>query len=200
MFEYLIVFCIVFIANVLPIFGPPTWMILSVLAITYDLPLLEIVIVGAIASSLGRYVLAKYVGVLSERYLPKKQKKGIKHLRNFLSYESGFVPFIVSFVYALSPLPSNIIFIVAGAARLGILSIISGFFIGRLISYSIIVGVVKALVSTSNLFSLAYILLDVIGIGLALGILFADWDKIIKHMIEKEKSRRAESAVKEMFE
>jgi len=199
MFEWITVFVTVLVANLLPIFGPPTWMILSIFAVTYNLPVLEIVVLGAVASSLGRFVLASYVRPISDRYLPRKQKKSITSLRNFLKYEGGIVPFMVSFLYSLSPLPSNAIFIVAGAARLRMAMILAGFFTGRLISYGLIVSTAKALVTTSNLFSPAYLLLDAVGIALALGIIFADWGKIIHNLIEREKRRRAETAVREVY-
>jgi len=199
MIELLIVFITVFVANMLPIFGPPTWMVLSIFTLTYNLPLFEVVILGAIASTSGRFILASYISPLSDRFLPRKQKKGMNHLRNFLKYEDGIVPFLISFIYSISPLPSNAIFIIAGAAHLRLASILSGFFLGRILSYGLIVGTAKALVSTNNLFSPAYILLDAVGIGLAVGILFADWGKIIQHLIEREKRRRTENAVKEVY-
>jgi len=202
MLNYLAVFVIVAVVNAVPAFMPPTWTVLFVLSFLFNLPILELAIVGAVASSLGRFILASYSGPLADRFLPKRQKKSVKYLKNFISYESPAVPFLVSFLYALGPLPSNVLFILTGAAHIEIKSILGGFFIGRLISYGVLVSISKEIVksvSVSQLFTPGYIALDLIGLMIAVGILFMDWEKLIKKMIEREKSRRAELGMRELF-
>lgn len=196
---YIFLSLAVFMINVIPAFMPPTWMVLSIFVVTYQLPVIDVVILGAIASSFGRYILAIYVAPISDRYLPRKQKRNIKYLRNFLRYERGFIPFIITFIYALGPLPSNTLFIVAGVAQLNLLEIVSGFFLGRLISYGIIVGIAKTFVTVEQLISPLSLFVDFVGLIAAFIILFADWEKIVKNMIEREKRRRAEEALREVF-
>jgi membrane protein YqaA with SNARE-associated domain len=184
--------------NVVPAFMPPTFAVLSILAVTYGYPTLELVLVGAAASTIGRYVLARYTGPVADRYLPKKQKKGIKYLRNFLRGERGTLPFIISFLYSLSPLPSNALFIVAGAAHIQLRGILSGFIVGRLISYGVLVSLSRQLVVTS-LVSVQYLIVDLIGAGLAIALLFVDWQGVIGNLVEREKKRRTEEGMRTLF-
>jgi hypothetical protein len=44
--------------NLMPAFGPPTWSILVLYTLNTDLPRGLVVITGAIAAALGRYLLA----------------------------------------------------------------------------------------------------------------------------------------------
>jgi len=199
MFDPLLLFVVVLLVNVIPAFMPPTWAVLSLFAIAYGGPIAELVAVGAIASTLGRYVLARISGPLSDRFLPRKQKSSIKYLKGFLGGESWTVTSIISFVYSLSPLPSNTMFIVAGAARIALLPVLGGFFIGRLISYSILTALVASSISISQLLSPAYIVMDIIGLAAAVALLLLDWKVLIHGAIEHEKKRRAEEGVRRLF-
>lgn len=202
MFDYLIVFFSIIVINAIPAFMPPTWTVLFLLSFMFHIPIIELAIIGAAASSIGRYILAIYSGPLADRFLPKQQKKSVKYLKNFLSYEGSAMPFFVSFLYALGPLPSNVLFILVGAAHVELKSVLSGFCIGRLISYGVLVSISKELVksvSLAQLFSPGYLLLDALGLFVAVAILFMDWEKLIKKLIEREKTRRAELGVRELF-
>lgn len=200
--EYLIVFLVVFVANIIPAFMPPTWSLLSLFAIFYDLPPLELTIIGAVSSSLGRYVLASYSRPLADKFLPKKQKKNIKYLRNFLRYENNELPFIIALLYALGPFPSNTLFIVSGAAHISVRWILAGFFVGRLVSYGLLVTIAKGVISSvsiEQLFTLPYLLLDAAGLLLAIAILFVNWQQLVYSLIEREKTRRIEEGMKSIF-
>jgi len=203
MFDPLLLFAAVFLINVIPAFMPPTWMLLSLFATLYGVPIADLVVIGAVASTSGRYVLAKASGPLGDRFLPRKQKKSIKYLKNFLSGEPWTTTGLVSFLYSLSPLPSNTMFIVTGAARISLLPVIGGFFIGRLISYAVLTSIAMNVVSAEHLLNPflnpAYLVMDIIGLAAAVGLLLMDWKQLIHGTIEGEKKRRAEEGIREVF-
>ena len=58
MFDLLVVGAIVFGINLLPAFAPPTWAILVAVRLNWDIPAVPLVLVGAVAATSGRVVLA----------------------------------------------------------------------------------------------------------------------------------------------
>ncbi|MFM8762678.1 MAG: hypothetical protein ACKOFC_05370, partial [Solirubrobacterales bacterium] len=48
----------VFVVNLMPAFGPPTWTVLVFFRIKYDVPAVPLVLGGAAAAACGRFVLA----------------------------------------------------------------------------------------------------------------------------------------------
>jgi hypothetical protein len=129
-------FFVVFVLNVLPAFAPPTWMTLSFVGLTIpNVNVIALAVVGAAAATLGRITLAKLSrrivrhGLLSEpaRLNIDAIKQGIEGRRALTS--TAFMAF------ALSPLPSNYLFIAYGLTSLPIMFLAVPFFVGRLLSY-----------------------------------------------------------------
>lgn len=197
MFDLLLIFVIVFLLNVNPLLTLPTWLVVSFFVTTGTVPLVEALVLGIAASTTGRYLLAVYSGALSMRYLPEKQKKNIKFLKNFLKGEGSPLQFVISTFYALSPLPTNALFIIAGAARANLLVIAAGFFTGEFLSGLIYLGVLTS--SITMITTLQYLLVGLVGIAIALVVLFIDWEHVIKRLIEHEKARRVEFGLRETF-
>jgi len=129
-------FLVVFVLNVMPAFAPPTWMTLSFVGLTLpSVNVMVLALVGAVAATLGRIALAKLArrivrhGLLSEpvRLNIDTIKQGIEGRKALTS--TAFMAF------ALSPLPSNYLFIAYGLTSLPILFLAVPFFVGRLLSY-----------------------------------------------------------------
>jgi hypothetical protein len=129
-------FFVVFVLNVMPAFAPPTWMTLSFVGLTLpSVNVMVLALVGAVAATLGRIALAKLArrivrhGLLSEpvRLNIDTIKQGIEGRKALTS--TAFMAF------ALSPLPSNYLFIAYGLTSLPILFLAVPFFVGRLLSY-----------------------------------------------------------------
>ena len=57
--DYLILFLVVLGVNLMPAFGPPTWTILVLFSLNTNMSHAPVVIAGAIAAALGRYLLAR---------------------------------------------------------------------------------------------------------------------------------------------
>lgn len=199
MFNPLLLFVVVFVINAIPILMPPTWAVLSLFELTYGGSVVELVVVGAIAATLGGCVIAKVSGPICDRFLPRRQKRNIKYLKNFLRGEGWMVTSIISFIYSVSALPSNMIFIVAGATEIDLLPVLGGFLIGRLIAYAVLITVVSSAISVHHLFGPIYIIMGIIGFMAAVLLLFLDWKSLIHGAVEHEKKRRAEAGVRQVF-
>jgi hypothetical protein len=57
--DLLLTAALVFAVNIMPAFGPPTWSVLVVLKLSFGIPAVPLVAVGAIAAAAGRYSLAR---------------------------------------------------------------------------------------------------------------------------------------------
>jgi hypothetical protein len=141
---------VVFTVNLLPAFGPPTWAVLVFFSLDFDLPAVPLVLLGALAAAAGRFVLA----TASRRLRPRLSAARVEHLDrvqaalsvNRLRTAAGLA------LFAVSPLPSGQLFVGAGLMTVPLAPLTAAFFAGRLVSYSIYVGV--ATIAERNLGSL----------------------------------------------
>jgi hypothetical protein len=134
----ILLFSVVFVLNVLPAFAPPTWMVLSFAewhSPTTNVTLLALI--GAMAATLGRYTLAKLSRViLRHKVLSAATRRNIDTVRDGLERRRALTMSVFLF-YALSPLPSNVLFIAYGLTSLQFSHIVVPFFLGRFISYHV---------------------------------------------------------------
>jgi MFS family permease len=185
--EYLLLIIVLFLLNAQPVLNMPTWIILSFFTINYGLPVMEITIIGVITASLGRCVLAVYTGKLTDKYLPKKQRKNIQYIAGFIGNKTNPIElFVLSFLYGLSPLPTNTLFMVAGAAHVRLPFIVGGFFFGEFLSNFIYVSAITVTLTVGHFF-----LMGLLGVAIAIAIMFIDWKKIIEWLIEREGKKLA---------
>jgi len=132
----LAIFAVVFLLNVVPAFAPPTWTVLSFIAVRYHVPIAVLSIVGAIAATLGRLALAKYSKlIIREKLLSRKARDNVDHLRARIENQTKLT-FSVFLIYAFSPLPSNQLFIAYGLTALHLRLVALPFLLGRLVSYT----------------------------------------------------------------
>ena len=133
-------FVIVYALNVIPAFAPPTWLVLSLVGLNYpgaNVPLLAIT--GASAATLGRFTLAKLSRVIiRQKLLSESTRLNIDVIKDGLEYRR-LATVTSFFIYALSPLPSNYLFIAYGMTTLDLRFITIPFFIGRFASYSFLI-------------------------------------------------------------
>ena len=132
----LAIFAVVFVLNVLPAFAPPTWTVLSFIAVRYKVNVLILSIVGAMAATLGRLALAKLSKlIIRQRLLSQGARDNIDHLRERLQDKTRLT-FGVFLIFAFSPLPSNQLFIAYGLTALNLGLVAFPFLLGRLVSYT----------------------------------------------------------------
>ncbi len=136
-FVFLVIFLIVFLLNVVPIFAPPTWSVLSFIAIRFNSNIVLLAVVGAVAATLGRLVLAKLSTVIvRQKILSDDTRKNIDAVKERLESKKKLTFGILLF-YAFSPFPSNHLFIAYGLTALKLRLIAIPFLLGRVVSYAL---------------------------------------------------------------
>lgn len=119
----------------LPAFGPPTWSIIVLYGLNTHLPVLDLVIVGALASASGRLLLAHGFRLLG-KYVPAKTRENLEAAHALLlSRKRNLI--VGMGLFLLSPLPSAQLFEAAGLARMRLWPFTAAFLAGRLVTYSI---------------------------------------------------------------
>src|SRR5438045_6524454 len=118
-----------FAINLIPAFMPSTWMVMAFFYIKFGLPLLILTIGGAIASALGRILLAKASTLFKRRFMRSKQSD-LDDLGGFLNDHRRYVGPAV-FAYSLTPLPTNNLFIAAGMAEVNMVAVVAGLLAAR---------------------------------------------------------------------
>jgi len=141
--EWLVVFAL----NVVPAFAPPTWILLSFFYVAYPQNIFVLILAGVTASTAGRFVLAKLSSLFAKKFSGKDKKQDLEFMREKLSLKPK-EKFIFAFLFALSPLPSNALFIAVGAIGTRLREVLTGFFIGRIISYLFLVFTTEKIVAT----------------------------------------------------
>jgi membrane protein YqaA with SNARE-associated domain len=161
---------VVFAVNLLPAFGPPTWAVLVFFSLDFDLPAVPLVACGALAAATGRFLLASGARRLRPRFSPERLAH-IARVQATLVRDRGRALLGLG-LFALSPVPSGQLFTAAGLMTVPLLPLTAAFFAGRLVSYSIYVGV--ASVAEQSLGSIALdALTSPLGLGLQIALLVA---------------------------
>ena len=136
--SYLLLGLIVFVVNLLPAFGPPTWAILVFTRLHWHLHPVAIVVIGGVAAMSGRYLLARGARHFKTR-LTGRLKSNLADATELLERRRGAAIGIVA-LFVVSPLPSAQLFVGAGLLSLPLELLTIAFFIGRIVSYSIYVS------------------------------------------------------------
>jgi len=195
------IFFTVFLLNANPIFTIPTWIVVFFFAGMNDtLPILPAILIGISASALGRYTLAWYSNKFGKTILSKKQRKNMEYFKDFF-INSGrpITSFVFAFLYALSPLPTNTLFLVAGIAQANVIIIMLGFFFGELLSGIVYLTVLESALESVTFSNLEYFLIGGIGIILGIAVILIDWKKMINSLTKKEMERKTQEAIREMY-
>lgn len=132
-----VLFVVVFVLNVLPAFAPPTWTTMSFIGLAIpNIDVLLLASVAATAATCGRIVLAKLSrGIVRQRLLSEQSRRNVDAIK--IGIENRRAMTVGTFLgYALSPLPSNYLFIAYGLTSLPIAFLSVPFFFGRFVSYA----------------------------------------------------------------
>jgi len=182
MSDYAILFLIVFSVNLMPAFGPPTWAILVLYGLNTRMPTIPLVITGAAAAAVGRYLLAHLFRLLSTR-LSGRSRRNLEAAREALERHKRSKILLLT-LFALSPVPSAQLFEAAGLAGVRLLGFTAAFFAGRIVSYFIYASTAAHIRETSigdafrnQLYSPPGILVQVALIGSLVAMTRIDWAK-----------------------
>src|SRR4051812_48453702 len=101
-----LLFVLIFGLNLIPLFAPPTWIALAFVGFEFpDTSPLLLALVGAVAATLGRLVLAKLsYRLVREKLLSETHRQNIDAIKERLENRTALT-FSVILFYAFSPLP-----------------------------------------------------------------------------------------------
>lgn len=181
-FGYFGIFILLVGLNAAPILMPPTWIVLSSFyAIDTSLDPIILAAVGATGATIGRLILKKLSGFF-RRFVAKEQKTNLDVIGDYLNRKKfGYA--LASFLFAATPLPSNMLFVAYGLMRAKSIGLYVGFWFGRLISYYIMITISEIVLTPFlELFEETYIgilVADVIGIGVVIFFTTINWSLLI---------------------
>ena len=183
-YSYFGIFLLLIAINVSPILMPPSWMVLSSfqsLSPTFDILVLSIV--GATGATIGKFILKRF-SHLFRRFVGQEQKSNLDFIGNFLNRKKfGYI--LTSFMFALTPLPDNILFVAYGLIRAKSIGLYIGFWLGRFIAYYIMMSISNVVLEPFlKLFEDRFtgiLIADVIGILFLILFASLDWGMLITH-------------------
>ncbi|HDR8934893.1 MULTISPECIES: VTT domain-containing protein [Burkholderia cepacia complex] len=133
-----VLFLLILLLNLVPAFAPPTWMAMS--WVGFNLPdgnPFVFAVVAAAAATTGRVILATFArSLVRSRWVRDADRENIAVATRWLR-KHGTLTAGAFFLYALSPLPSNYLFIAYGLSGLPLRIIAAAFFVGRVTTYAI---------------------------------------------------------------
>ena len=180
--SYFGVFLVLIGVNSPPILMPPTWIILSSFY-AFDPSLNPIIlsIVGATGATIGRFIL-KNISSYFRKFVGSEQKSNLDIIGDFLNRKKyGYV--LASFLFAATPLPSNMLFITCGLMKAKSLGLYVGFWFGRVLSYYVMLSISNIVLTPFlQIFEERYIgilLLDGISISSVIFFTSIDWALLI---------------------
>jgi len=181
-FSYFGIFLVLIGVNASPILMPPSWIVLtSFYLLDPTLNIVLLAVVGATGATLGRFFLKRISG-LFRKFVGEEQKSNLDMIGNYLNKKKyGYL--IASFLFGATPLPSNILFITYGLMRAKSVGIYVGFWIGRTISYIIMIYFGNAVLTPFlDIFEdrlTGILLIDGIGIGLIVLFACINWTVLL---------------------
>jgi len=181
-FSYFGIFLVLIAVNSSPILMPPSWIILtSFYLLDPTLNIILLALVGATGATIGRFFLKRISG-LFRKFVGDEQKSNLDMIGDYLNKKKyGYL--IASFLFGATPLPSNMLFITYGLMRAKSVGIYFGFWIGRTISYIIMIYFGNAVLTPFlEIFEdrlIGILLIDGIGIGLIVLFASLNWTILI---------------------
>ena len=180
-FSYLGPLIVLFLVNISPILMPPNWLILSSFyALDDSMNIAVLAVVGATASTAGRFVLKQLVSKFKNH--SNDNPSNLTVIGNYLNKKKyGYV--ISSFVFAVTPLPDNILFVAYGLIKAKSIGMYVGFWFGKLLAFYVMLTISPAiLIPFTRIFEdrlVGILLAD--GLGIVAIIIFAaiDWDILL---------------------
>ena len=181
-YSYFGIFLLLIGINAAPILMPPTWIVLSsFFALDSSLDPLLLALVGATGATIGRLILKNLSGFF-RRFVGKEQKSNLDAIGNFLNRKKfGYV--LTSFLFAATPLPSNMLFVAYGMMRAKSIGLYFGFWVGRLLSYYIMITISSVVLTPFlELFEdkiIGILVADIVGIGVVVVFTCINWQTLL---------------------
>ncbi|HZE58200.1 MAG TPA: hypothetical protein VE031_10130 [Chthoniobacterales bacterium] len=185
MWPYLLVFLAALAVDTIPIFAPPAWILLVVLLVKFRLNPWLTVVIGVIGSTLGRYILTRYIPKISSRLVNRREDVNLRYIGGKIG-KAKWSSAVFVFLYTLTPLSTTALFTAVAMARTKPWHILIPFFLGRLITDGVLVFSGKY--ASANLSGLLHgeansktVITLVIGLLVIAAFLFVDWRQLLEH-------------------
>jgi len=181
-YSYFGIFLLLIGINAAPILMPPTWIVLSsFFALDSSLDPLLLALVGATGATIGRLILKNLSGFF-RRFVGKEQKSNLDAIGYFLNRKKfGYV--LTSFLFAATPLPSNMLFVAYGMMKAKSIGLYFGFWLGRVLSYYIMITISSVILTPFlELFEdkiIGILVADVLGIGVVVVFTCINWQILL---------------------
>ena len=181
-YSYFGIFLLLIGINAAPILMPPTWIVLSsFFALDSSLDPLLLALVGATGATIGRLIL-KNLSSFFRRFVGKEQKSNLDTIGNFLNRKKfGYV--LTSFLFAATPLPSNMLFVAYGMMKAKSIGLYFGFWVGRLLSYYIMITISSVVLTPFlELFEdkiIGILVADIVGVGVVVVFTCINWQALL---------------------
>ena len=185
MWPYVLVFFAALAVDTIPIFAPPAWIILIVLLVKFRLNPWLTVAIGVTGSTIGRYILTRYIPKISSRLVNKREDANLRYIGDKIA-KAKWSSAVFVFVYTLTPLSTTALFTAVAMARTKPWHILVPFFFGRLITDGVLVFSGKY--ASANLGDLLHgeanwksIVTLIAGLIVISIFLFVDWRQLLEH-------------------
>ena len=180
--SYFGIFLVLIGINASPILMPPSWIVLtSFYLLDPNLNIVLLSLVGATGATIGRFFLKKISG-LFRKFVGEEQKSNLDIIGDYLNRKK-FGYLIASFLFGATPLPSNILFITYGLMRAKSVGIYIGFWLGRVLSYIIMIyfgnAVLKPFIEIFEDRLTGILLIDLAGIIVIIFFASINWSLLI---------------------
>ena len=181
-YTYPFVFFIIFVISVIPILTPPTWIVIvSAYSLNDQLNPILLSMIGASAAIAGRLILLQ-LSTVGRKAINDHRKNSLDRFRKYLEKKRyGYL--IGTLLFALLPLPSNMLFISFGLLKAISIGIIVGFWLGRFLAYFIMINLSQYFFNSFkdilNADTLSLIFIDIVGILMTLFMLLIDWNTLL---------------------
>jgi membrane protein YqaA with SNARE-associated domain len=189
MWPYLLVFLAALAVDTIPIFAPPAWILLVVLLVKFKLNPWLTVIIGVTGSTIGRYILTRYIPKISASIVNRQEDANLRYIGSKIG-AAKWSSAIFVFFYTLTPLSTTALFTAVAMARIRPWHILVPFFLGRLITDGVLVFSGKY--ASGNLSGLLHgeanwktVITLIAGLLVIAAFLFLDW----RQLLERKKLR-----------
>ena len=175
---------LIFIFNLIPVFMPPTSLVMSFFYIQSGIDIYLLSIITALSAISGRLILAILARRMGEKFLANKVNNGYVLLSKIV-HKNNLLTILFMALYCILPLTTAEIFIVAGVAKFKLWPIIIGFIIGRFLNYVITAATISTFYSSfsdvlaGGIFNPLSIFFQILAMALTIAFLFLDWEKLI---------------------
>ena len=185
MWAYFLVFFAALAVDTIPVFAPPAWILLVVLLVKFELNPWLTVVIGVIGSTIGRYLLTRYIPKVSASIVNRREDTNLRYIGGKIG-KAKWSSAVFVFLYTLTPLSTTALFTAVAMARIRLWHILVPFFLGRLINDGVLVFSGKY--ASANLADLLHgeanwktILILIAGLMVIAVFLFIDWRQLLEH-------------------